>query len=545
MMARSFHSPLTRMMREAQAACAEAEALRAPIDEVTGIRAERRLSAPRRALLTGAAAATALAVVPRRVRADAGPKIIIVGAGLAGLSCARRLWTGRGLASTIYEGSDTVGGRVQSLRGFFANHEVGELHGEFISSEHRRMRALAAIYGLKLKNTNLGLAQDSDTYWFDGARYLQSSLNRAWRDGLFTLFRDAVAKAPGANYLHASRAARAWDHMSVDEWVERYVPGGGSGPLGKLCRADVLSEYGGPAGEQSALNLIYILGYDDSSPTGYQPPNVPLLAGTDERYIVRGGNDQIVSGLVDELPKGSIRTGHTLLAVRPAGAGFVCTFQKGASTVDVGADHVVLAIPPTTVRQVDLSRVPLSPLKRTQIAGSQLGNNVKLLVQVSGRPWQALGLTGSQLNDRSSGGGWDASCYQQGSRGAGAQSVYAVFPGGEAGIEFATRYGLVADQGPAPARMVDDALTQLEPIFPGVTTAWGAGSRLAYYRDGNIDPFLQGAYSYYRVGQYTLFSGVEALRAGNLHFAGEHTSTQFQGFMEGAVQSGYRAAGEI
>ena len=109
------------MLREAQAACDEAEALGAPIGEVTDLRAERRRSLPRRELLTGAVAATALTVVPRRARADSGPKIIIVGAGLAGLSCAQRLWTSRRLASTIYEGSDIIGGRVQSLRGFFAN----------------------------------------------------------------------------------------------------------------------------------------------------------------------------------------------------------------------------------------------------------------------------------------------------------------------------------------------------------------------------------------------------------------------------------------
>jgi monoamine oxidase len=533
------------MLREAQAACAEAEALGAPIDEVTNLRAKRRRSLPRRELLTGAVAATALTAVPRRAVAADGPKIVIVGAGLAGLSCAQRLWTSRGLASTIYEGSDVIGGRVRSLRGFFANGEVGELHGEFISSEHKRMIALARIYGLKLKNTNLSLGDDRDTYWFNGEPYPQSSLNRAWRGGLYKLFRDAVNKAPVANYLHASPTARAWDHMSVTEWVERNVPGGASGSLGKLCHANVLDEYGGPVDEQSALNLIYILGYDTSSASGYQSPIRPLLAGSDERYIVLGGNDQIITGMVDELPKGSIRTGCQLLAVRPASAGFVCTFQQGPSTIDVKADRVVLAIPPTTLRQVDLSRVPLSPVKRTQIAGSQLGNNVKLLVQVSGRPWQTLGYTGTQLTDQSIGGGWDASCFELGSSGAGAQSVYAVFPGGEAGINFAKRYGLVAEGGPAPAKMVGDALVQLEPIFPGVTAAWGAGSGLAYYRDGNIDPFLQGAYSYYRVGQYTLFSGVEAQPAGNLHFAGEHTSTAFQGYMEGAVQSGYRAAGEI
>ncbi len=545
-MARSLHSPLTAVLREAQAACGEADASGAPIDEISDMRAQTSRSQPRRDLLIGALAATGLAAAPRRAgRARGAPRIVIVGAGLAGLSCAQRLWTGRGLASTVYEGSDVIGGRVKSLRGVFADEEVGELHGEFISSEHRRMLSLARTYGLILKNANLGLGDDVDTYWFNGGRYAQSSLNREWRESLYQLFRDAVKQAPGANYRHASPIARAWDHMSASEWIERFVPGGTSGPLGRLCQADVLSEYGGPAGEQSALNLIYLLGYDASRGSGYQSPRRPLLAGSDERWIVLGGNDQIIAGLFDELPKGSIRTGHRLLSVRPAGAGFVCTFQKGAATLDVAADQVVLAIPPTTLRQVDLSRVPLNPLKRTQIDGSQLGNNVKLLLQVRGRPWQALGYSGSQLTDQAIGGGWDASCFERGSRGPGAQSLYAVYRGGEAGADFARRYGIVAAGGPATPRMVDDALAQLEPIFPGFDAAWRAGSRLAYYRDGNLDPFLMGAYACYRVGQYTRFSGVEALPAGNLHFAGEHTSTAFQGYMEGAVQSGYRAAAEI
>jgi monoamine oxidase len=78
-----------------------------------------------------------------------------------------------------------------------------------------------------------------------------------------------------------------------------------------------------------------------------------------------------------------------------------------------------------------------------------------------------------------------------------------------------------------------------------MTAAWAAGPQLAWVNDGNIDPYVRGAYSNFLVGQYTALAGAQSLRAGNLHFAGEHTSTEFQGYMEGAVQSGYRAAGEI
>ena len=63
---------------------------------------------------------------------------------------------------------------------------------------------------------------------------------------------------------------------------------------------------------------------------------------------------------------------------------------------------------------------------------------------------------------------------------------------------------------------------------------------------GNLfNPFSLGSYSYWKVGQYTLFSGAEGAPSGNCHFAGEHCSTSFQGYMEGGASEGIRAATEI
>ncbi len=55
----------------------------------------------------------------------------------------------------------------------------------------------------------------------------------------------------------------------------------------------------------------------------------------------------------------------------------------------------------------------------------------------------------------------------------------------------------------------------------------------------------QGAYSYWGVGQTTGFGGYEGVQDGRMHFAGEHTAPNFQGYLEGAVHSGRRAADEI
>lgn len=540
-MRRSFRSPLTAMLREARAAFAQSRATGVPLDEVTQMRAASRGPA-RRQVLAGALAASAAMVLPRRSFAVGQPRIAIVGAGIAGLACAHALWDSRRIQAQIYEWSGRAGGRIQTLRGYFANGQTTEQHAEFVSSEHSATRALARGFGLDLENTYAEPRGVEDTYWLGGARYAQSELNADWQEFGWALFHDAALKVPRATYLHHGHAARAWDRMSASEWIQRFVPGGLSGRFGKLCHANLISEYGGPPESQSALNLVYLLGYDDSTADGFQPVSHPVLAGSDEKWHVRGGNDQLIDGLVSRLPAGTIALGRRLVALaeNPDGS-FTLTFDAGPEAV---ADHVVLAIPFTTLRQVDLSGVTLSDLKRRAIAELALGNNVKIQIQVAKRPWTKDGFSGDALTDAAVDGSWDGTSYQANGKRAETEILIAV-PGGADGAALASKYGLQQDQGEAPPALVAASLAELEPILPGVTRAWRAGPQLAWVKDGNIDPRLLGAWSQYNVGQYTGFGGIEGAREGNIHFAGEHTSVAFQGFIEGALRSGLRAAREI
>ena len=572
-MARSVHGRLAAMLREAHAAATESAATGIPIDEVRAIGTERARVAgmaetergvTRRSVLQagaaiGVLAATSGLAAPSQIRAATQPRIAIVGGGIAGLRCAHRLWTKWKKPSTVYEWDDHVGGRIETLRGFFANGQIVEQHGEFISSEHTATLNLASSLGLTLDLASTAAAYPAgtqDTYWLNGARYTQSMLDADWQTYAWGIFNDAVRQAPWpTRYTGFTQAGYDWDHLSVVDWITRYVPGGLGSPFGKLCYYVVISEYGGPPEQQSALNLVYILGYDDSrNGQGFQSKVTPSLYGTDEKWHIHGGNDQLISGLVGQLPGGTIETGHQLIALKDNGnATYTLTFTVGASTTQVVADHVVLALPFSTLRHVDLSRTNLSPLKRTAIDELQLGTNAKIQIQVAGRPWNTAGYTGNMLTDldlKAPGsppgpaigvdGGWDATNYQ-----AGPTGIVANLLGGSDGAALASKYGLGADDGPAPRAMVNDVLANFERVFPGITNAWNAGPRLAHYHDGNIDPHILGSWSQYDVGQYTGFSGIEPVREGNIHFAGEHTSLENQGFIEGAVESGERVAAEI
>jgi monoamine oxidase len=325
--------------------------------------------------------------------------------------------------------------------------------------------------------------------------------------------------------------------MSVTEWVDAYIPGGTRSDFGAVCIAAALDEYGGPADEMSALNLVYLLGLDSSTASGNQPHGEPQLGGADEKWHIHGGNDQLITGLLARLPDGVLQLGERLVAVRPRAGGYRCVFDCAGTTREVVADHVVLAIPFTLLRSVDLGGIPISRLHARAIREEPLGSNSKMFLQFSSRVWNEERVTGNCFDDGVVQGGWDATSYQPGQAG-----ILAALPGGDNALDWGRRYGLHGYHGQPPAAMVDAYLRGFDLLFARVSRAFSGRS---YFVWSPGDPHILGAYSYLAVGQYTAFNGIQGVRQGNLHFAGEQTSLDFQGYIEGALRSGYRCAAEV
>ena len=545
------YSPVTRRFRELFAAHAEAETRGMPVDEVVGERRERAAAARRQTILEreraeerrltrsrllgeAAVAGAALAgvgVVARSARAASTARVAIVGAGLAGIRCAHLLWSGSRIRSTVYEADTThLGGRCWSLRGYFQNGLVGEHGGAFINHDETAIRNLAKTLGLKDEVVNGGdLPGGEEIYWFDGSPYTYGEANDDWGALGYPVFKDAYKLAPWPQRYDGSTAeGRRLDSVSVPEWLDE-TGISSSSRFGRLLQADVVSEYGADPDDQPALNLLYLLAWN--SPNSLEP-----LPGYDEKYHVVGGNDQIVTRMVSQLPSGTIKQGHELVALRDNGDGtYTLTFQVGSKTSRVTADHVVLALPFSTLRDVDLSQAGLSPLKTQAIQQLGMGQNAKLHLQVQQKTWPPLGYSGVSYTD------WNAFCVcwdDSVPLGDSGPAILLGFPGGSTGRDVLTG----AAHGRAPTRDVNWFLNQIEPIFPGTSAAY---SGLAYEDHWSVDPWHRGAYSYWRLGQYTAFSGYEGIQEGNIHFAGEHTDPEEQGFLNGAVNSGERAASEV
>jgi monoamine oxidase len=170
------------------------------------------------------------------------------------------------------------------------------------------------------------------------------------------------------------------------------------------------------------------------------------------------------------------------------------------------------------------------------------GRNTKLQLQFRSRSWNSRGpwgiSNGNSVTDIGYQNTWDATRAQ-----AGRNGIIVNYTGGSAAGAFhpSSPYSH-AGSSPEVAAYARAFLRQFETVFPGISAGWNS---LASLSVPALDPNLRLAYSYWKVGQYTAFGGYEGVPQGAIHFAGEHTSQDFQGFMEGAAAEGIRAAREV
>jgi monoamine oxidase len=480
-----------------------------------------RREAMRRAGVAGAGIALSgsLAGV---ARAATAPRIVVVGAGLAGLSAAYDLKQA-GYNAQVHEAHPSrVGGRCWSIRSF-SGGQVAEHGGELIDQGHTAVRQLAQGLGLPLDNLLSAEVNGTEpSYYFDGQPY---SLDDATNDlkGIWQqIHSDVSAASYPTLYTSSTQRGRELDAMSITDWINAYVPGGMSSKLGQLLDVAYNIEYGAECKVQSALNMLYLLGYSGQG-------QLRIFGPSNEKYHVRGGNDQIPVALAQRLG-GQINMGSELVAVKQnSGGAWTLSFAQGSATKDVTADHVVLALPFSILRSsVDLKRAAFPKVKMSAINELGMGTNSKLHLQFKNRLWNSLGSNGETYADTGYQNTWEVTRGQSGSSG-----ILVDYTGGNIGASFGSG---------TPSSRAKQFLSQIEPVLPGITKQWNGSATVDWWQGYE---WTKGSYSYWKVGQYTKFAGAEGEAVGSCHFAGEHTSIDFQGYLNGGVETGQRAAAEI
>ncbi|MBG1269665.1 flavin monoamine oxidase family protein [Nostoc sp. WHI] len=492
-----------------------------PTDEVVDILKQR--TTRRRLLYGGLGLASGLATATWHNGRDSTafatiPKVLVVGAGIAGLTAAYRLRQA-GVPVDIIEARNRVGGRMRSLANAAGTGVTVELGGEFIDTDHTKLRSLAQELGLTIVDvlaTDKGLVPE--TWYFQGRKIPELEIINYFIPLANKIEEDLVSIGDGdVTYRSYNQAAFALDNTSLAEYLKQAKI---NPILQEMLKLSYTTEYGREAAEQSCLNLVFLIGTNTDIFSVY--------GESDERYTIRGGNDQVPRLLANSLANViEPETELEAICIRPDGR-YRVSLRSGYKKFDRTYERILLTLPFSTLRLVKLD-VNLPAFKKKAIAELGYGTNTKLITAYQQRLWRTqYNSTGSTFTDLGFQSTWEQSRYQKGVKG-----LINNFTGGE--------HGLSLGKGSAESQ-AQIFLPQLDRIFPGIQKL-RQGQAIRAYWPG--EQYTRGSYACYLVGQWTSIAGSEQKRVGNLFFAGEHCSLSYQGYMEGGCRTGEVAARRI
>lgn len=479
------------------------------------------------------------------------PDVAVVGGGLAGLRAAHRLLDRRPtLDVRVYEGNERLGGRCYTRRGFFADDLHAELGGQFINRDQLAIQRLCQSLGLPLEEIWSARGREA-TYLLHDRHVKASAMQELWADSqYYRIFGDARRLAPWPPLYDQHNAEHVrLDRLTVNEWLDE-VGIGAETDFGHLMQSTHAAEYGLGGDEGSALNLIYLLAWNGRS--------LDPLSGYDEAYQIEGGNDRLVSALAAEIGEARLHLGRELSAITGDVSGpYTLRFIDGS---EVTAPKVILAIPHTTLRRIEIDRrivEGFSPAKRRAIDELSMARSNKLQIQFDRKyylekfrteeGWTVWpdGTVYTSVLASAVTCAWDETVGQRRSHPS-TKGIVICFPGAERADAMITS-GLDV---PAEDQDVIEFVRQLESAIPGAATTLTGGDDPAAWRalasNWVRNPWTNGAYTAFCPGQWTSMNGAgEEVVGGNLHFAGEWTDIENGGFLEGAIASGERAAREV
>ena len=463
----------------------------------------------------------------RRAR---GADIAVVGAGLAGLYAATLL-AGKGARPTVYEAGNRVGGRVWSLRGVFPD-QVAERGAELIDTTHVTLRGLANAFGLTLESYAESQLPGEEAFYFFGRHWSEAEVVAEFRAFVPAMKHDLTRISNGPTAFFSNETDRMLDRMSLREYL---VSRGAGALLRRVLEVAYTIEFGREPDRQSALALLFFVA------TNRRQAFTPFGVFSDERFHIVEGNDAVTTRLAAALPL-PVQLGHQLLRVARGSDGRVLlSLASGSRSVETAHDAVVLALPAPAMRKVEFApSLALSADKRRAIAELDYGTNSKMMIGFTGRPWYersaSNGASYSDLANHQS--TWETNPSQGV---ASLRGVLTDYSGGGRGARL------------DPARLQQEAaafLADLDRVYPGSAALARRDSRgrvLAHLENWSRLLHFGGAYTNNQPGYFTTLEGLYARPEGNLFFAGEHTDSfyEYQGFMEGALLSGARAADEV
>lgn len=444
---------------------------------------------------------------PKRPRKE----FIIIGAGLAGLCAAYEL-KGLGYRVRVFEARDRVGGRVHSLHDFIKG-KVVEGGGELIGANHPLWNSYKKHFKL-----HFSAVQDyGNSPVRIGGRTLTSKESKALTDELdvqLTAIADLSRTILDAHEPWTNPNARRLDHVSLSDWLQ-------GAKCSSTCRQAIeemmAADNGIPAAEQSLLGVLAMV----------KGGGLDRYWTDTELFRCIGGNQQLAEKFRDYLNRrpDTVRTNAYAHTIERVGGKVKVRLTIEAIEEEATADEVILAVPPSVWYRI---RFTDSVLAKRLKGAPKLGSNVKYLMRLKSRFWQDDSSSPTLTEDGPVDITWETT-----EADPGPDFAMVAFSGSAHAIQCA--------RWPARKRR-GKYLSALRAPYPRI----GAAVKRGRFMNWPGEHWTEASYYFPRLGEVNEWGPFFKSGYGDwLHFAGEHTCYAFMGYMEGALNSGYRLAKRI
>ncbi|MEH2178215.1 flavin monoamine oxidase family protein [Nostoc sp.] len=411
-------------------------------------------------------------------------RVIVVGAGLAGLTAAYEL-VRAGFDVQVFEARERVGGRVQTV--FFGAEQHGELGAEFVDDNHTALISYASQFNLMLEPAFK--FPDDLCYYIDGNFSTPKTLLSQHQDSL----NDAYQK------LDQLLSQLADPAQTLAQWLTAHS----IDPF--ACKVIRQQSYGMYATDPEAIGVGF---FAYSATSG------------DRNFRIRGGSTQLATVFAHFLGD-RIHLNTPVQRIQQQEQTVAVSLKTLQGQVEVFADWIVVTIPWSVLRHLSIE-VPLTEAQREAIAHLSYGVSIKTLLQYSNRFWQqsSWGLVVGETPYQTV---WESTVTQA----------------GEAGILACTSSGTPSRN--VAGQSVELAQQTVSTLKPNASKALATATH-----DWSADPWSQGSYCYFAPRDLKSWRSNLPYSAGGVIFAGEHTApVEYCGYMEGAIRSGQRAAKQI
>jgi monoamine oxidase len=447
-----------------------------------------------------------------------GKRVVVIGAGLAGLSAAYQL-ARVGHDVTILEARTRAGGRVHTLREPFADGLHAEAGAMFIPDSHNLTMHYVRLFRLPL--VAIPFERRLPVFYLQGRRINPSQQDKTnWPLNLTP--KEKRLGLAGMTEKYVVSVLKEMGDATRPDWPPEALK-----KYDRLTYAEFLKSRG------ASIDAVRLLRLNDADLTGDGVNSVSALMvlreaalnqDAEQLYTIKGGTDLLPKALAARLVS-KIRYGAPVVRVEHDACGVRVVFLQAGAEETISADYLVCAIPFSILKEIEVSP-PLSPAKQQAISELLYTSASRVYLQSKREFWTAEGLGISAYTDLPIMAIVNSTLNQAGTRG-----ILESYSAGEH-----SRFLTALNE----TERISFTLEQMEKVYPGIRKNFEGGASVCW----DEDRWARGAYAWFKPGQMSELLPHIARAEGRIHFAGEHTSS-WPGWMQGAFQSGHRAAREI